>query len=115
MALDEDQVRAQDTVGLVTAIASYKEGQYIAWEWMKRHWAELDGRYGAGGFDWSELVSSVGEFSTAAMLHDVTVNSPHNPTLTLTGTMNWRPSSTHTPCQQRSERCSEQQRRLVQG
>jgi len=41
----------------------------LAWQ---TNWAELDRRYGGGGFAWSSLVASTGNFYTAGMLQDLT-------------------------------------------
>ena len=72
MALDQTQVRAQDTAGLVTSIAGYAEGQHLAWEFVQQNWAELNRRYTLTG-TMARIVSTAGHFSTEEMLQSVTV------------------------------------------
>lgn len=42
------EVRSQDTVGVVAAVAGNPSGQDLAWEFIKANWQELEKRYGEG-------------------------------------------------------------------
>ena len=64
-------VRSQDTIGVVTGVASNRHGRDLTWEFVKGNWPEFDKRYGAGGFGLMRLVSICGSFSNAAKLADV--------------------------------------------
>ena len=66
------EVRAQDTVMLVSAVAANThDGTALAWEYVKANWEELDRRYGAGGFAMMRLVSITGNFTTPEARSDV--------------------------------------------
>jgi puromycin-sensitive aminopeptidase len=64
-------VRSQDTVTLVTGVASNLQGRELAWEFVKARWPEFDRRYGGGGFGLMRLVSICGHFTDASRLADV--------------------------------------------
>ena len=65
------EVRLHNTVRVVTAVASNRHGRDLAWEFLKDNWAELDRRYGEGGFGLMRLVSITSRFSTQEKLDDV--------------------------------------------
>ena len=66
------EVRAQDTVTLVGAVAFNPHGgTALAWEYIKSNWPEFDRRYGAGGFAIMRLVSITGNFTTPEARQDV--------------------------------------------
>ena len=50
-------VRSQDTISVVGSVASNLRGRDLAWDFVKSNWAELDRRYGGGGFGLMRLVS----------------------------------------------------------
>ena len=69
-SLSED-VRSQDTVLVIGAVAGNSRGRTLAWEFVKSNWSEFDRRYGKGGFALMNLVSITGAFTTADRLKDV--------------------------------------------
>ncbi len=66
-----DDVRSQDTITVVTAVASNLKGRQLAWDFVKARWEEFDRRYGGGGFGLMRLVSVCGNFSDAEHMNDV--------------------------------------------
>jgi puromycin-sensitive aminopeptidase len=64
-------VRSQDTITLVSAVAANTLGRDLAWQFVKDNWAEFDRRYGGGGFGLMRLVSVCGNFASADKLADV--------------------------------------------
>jgi len=62
-SLTED-VRSQDTITLVSAVAANLQGRNIAWEFVKDNWDEFDTRYGGGGFGLMRLVAITGSFTS---------------------------------------------------
>ena len=59
-----DDVRSQDTITLVSAVAANIRGRNIAWEFVKDNWTEFDKRYGGGGFGLMRLVAITGSFTS---------------------------------------------------
>ena len=57
-------VRSQDTITLVSAVAANLKGRNIAWEFVKDNWDEFDQRYGGGGFGLMRLVAITGSFTS---------------------------------------------------
>ncbi len=57
-------VRAQDSVLIITALAGNRHGRDLAWEFIQANWAEMDRRYGRGGFAIMRLVGTTGAFTT---------------------------------------------------
>ena len=66
-----NDVKSQDTVGVIAAVASTESGRSLAWEFTKKHWVLLNRRYGAGGFALTRLVKSAGYFYTQTKLDEV--------------------------------------------
>ena len=66
-----DDVRSQDTITVVTAVAGNLHGRELAWSFVKDRWEEFDRRYGSGGFGLMRLVSICGAFADAGKLADV--------------------------------------------
>ena len=66
-----DDVRSQDTITVVTAVAANLKGRQLAWDFVKDRWGEFDRRYGGGGFGLMRLVSVCGNFTDAEQLNDV--------------------------------------------
>jgi len=66
-----DDVRSQDTITVVTAVASNIHGRGLAWSFVKDRWEEFDRRYGGGGFGLMRLVSICGGFADAGKLAEV--------------------------------------------
>jgi puromycin-sensitive aminopeptidase len=65
------EVRSQDTIRGVSAVASNRHGLDIAWDFVKDNWAEFDRRYGEGGFGLMHLVSLTSMFTTEERREDV--------------------------------------------
>ncbi len=65
------EVRAQDTISVVTSVAGNPQGRELAWRFLKDQWPEFDRRYGKGGFGLMRLVGMCGSFADAAHLDDV--------------------------------------------
>ena len=75
------EVRTQDTVGLVGAVAANpKSGTQAAWKFVKGNWPEFFRRYGSGGFAIMRLVGITGNFSTQEARADVEEFFQRNPT-----------------------------------
>ena len=82
------EVRSQDTVTLVSSVAGNPGGgRDLAWDFIKNNWAELDRRYGAGGFGMMRLVSITGGFTTPEARRDVEEFFQRNPTPSVTRTI----------------------------
>ena len=69
-ALSSD-VRLQDSISVVTGVASNPLGRKLAWQFVKDNWTEFDQRYGSGGFGLMRLVSVCGNFTSTESLSDV--------------------------------------------
>ena len=59
-----DDVRLQDTIFVVAAVAANNRGRNLAWEFLKEQWDEFDRRYGGGGFGLMRLVAITNAFTT---------------------------------------------------
>ena len=66
-----DEVRVHDTVSVITLVAGNTQGRDLAWQFLKDNWAELDRRYGEGGFAIMRLVGIASAFTTPEMRDDV--------------------------------------------
>ena len=64
-------VRSQDTVMLIGAVAAGRSGRDLAWDFLVDNWEELDRRYGSGGFALMRLVSIAGGFTTLERAQEV--------------------------------------------
>ncbi len=64
-------VRSQDTISVVGAVAFNLKGRDLAWDFVKDNWPEFDRRYGGGGFGLMRLVSICGGFTSEERLADV--------------------------------------------
>ena len=43
-----DDVRSQDTISVITAVAANLKGRHLAWQFVQDNWGEFDRRYGSG-------------------------------------------------------------------
>ena len=59
-----DEVRSQDAMSVIVQTAGNKDGRDLAWRFAQDNWAELDRRYGKGGFAIMRLVGITGGFTT---------------------------------------------------
>ena len=66
-----DEVRVHETVSVITLVAGNTQGRNLAWQFLKDNWAELDRRYGEGGFAIMRLVGIASAFTTLEMRDDV--------------------------------------------
>ena len=66
-----DDVRSQDTISVITAVAGNLKGRHLAWQFVQDNWAEFDRRYGDGGFGLMRLVSVCGNFTEAAKIGEI--------------------------------------------
>ncbi len=73
------EVRSQDTITVVTGVASNLRGRELAWDFVKSKWDEFDRRYGSGGFGLMRLVSICGNFTTQDKLDDMSGFFERNP------------------------------------
>ena len=64
-------VRSQDTISVVTAVAANTKGRELAWQFLKDNWEEFDRRYGGGGFGLMRLVSICGHFNDESRIEEV--------------------------------------------
>jgi puromycin-sensitive aminopeptidase len=65
------EVRSQDTVLLVMAVAGNRHGRDLAWAFVKDRWPVFDERYGRGGFAIMRLVGIGGGFTRLEDREDV--------------------------------------------
>ena len=80
ISLNQDLVRNQDVVSLVTSIANNNAGLTMAWDFVKSNWPEFDRRYGDGGFAIMRLVAMTGNFISSRKADDVKAFFENNPT-----------------------------------
>ncbi len=59
-----DDVRSQDSVTVIGSVSGNRIGRQLAWDFIKDNWAELDRRYGRGGFAIASLVGVTGGFTS---------------------------------------------------
>ena len=75
-----DDVRLQDTIFVVSAVAANNRGRSLAWEFLKEQWDEFDRRYGGGGFGLMRLVAITNAFTTNEQRNDVEAFFEAHPT-----------------------------------
>ena len=75
-----DDVRLQDTIFVVSAVAANNRGRDLAWEFLKEQWDEFDRRYGGGGFGLMRLVAITNSFTTNEKRDDVAAFFEAHPT-----------------------------------
>ena len=75
-----DDVRLQDTIFVVSAVAANHRGRRLAWEFLKKEWDEFNRRYGGGGFGLMRLVAITNAFTSAEMRADVAAFFAAHPT-----------------------------------
>ena len=75
-----DDVRLQDTIFVVAAVAANNRGRNLAWEFLKEQWDEFDRRYGGGGFGLMRLVAITNAFTTNEQRNDVETFFEAHPT-----------------------------------
>lgn len=75
-----DDVRLQDTIFVVSAVAANNRGRDLAWDFLKEQWDEFDRRYGGGGFGLMRLVAITNSFTTNEKRDDVAGFFENHPT-----------------------------------
>lgn len=75
-----DDVRLQDTIFVVAAVAANNRGRNIAWDFLKEQWDEFDRRYGSGGFGLMRLVAITNSFTSNEKRDDVAAFFEEHPT-----------------------------------
>ena len=75
-----DDVRLQDTIFVVSAVAANSRGRDLAWEFLKEQWDEFDRRYGGGGFGLMRLVAITNSLTTNEKRDDVAAFFEDHPT-----------------------------------
>ena len=75
-----DDVRSQDTIFVVTAVAANNRGRSLAWDFLQEQWDEFDRRYGGGGFGLMRLVSITNHFTTNEQREEVEAFFEAHPT-----------------------------------
>ena len=75
-----DDVRLQDTIFVVSAVAANNRGRDLAWEFLKEKWDEFDRRYGSGGFGLMRLVAITNAFTSNEKRDDVAAFFEDHPT-----------------------------------
>ena len=78
-SLDDDYVRSQDTIRVMVAVASNRQGRELAWQFLKDNWDEFDRRYGEGGFAIMRLVGISSLFTTEEKRQEVEEFFASNP------------------------------------
>ncbi|CAL8262791.1 unnamed protein product [Merluccius merluccius] len=70
--LQPTMIRKQDATAVITSIASNREGQGLAWDFVRDNWNYMFTQYGVGSFNFAALISGVtARFSTAAELQQL--------------------------------------------
>ena len=75
-----DDVRLQDTIFVVSAVAANNQGRNLAWDFLKEKWDEFDRRYGSGGFGLMRLVAITNAFTSNEKRDDVAAFFEAHPT-----------------------------------
>ena len=75
-----DDVRLQDTIFVISAVAANHKGRTLAWEFLKEQWGEFDRRYGSGGFGLMRLVAITNAFTSNEQRDDVAAFFEAHPT-----------------------------------
>ncbi len=75
-----DDVRLQDTIFVVSAVAANNRGRNLAWDFLKEKWDEFDRRYGTGGFGLMRLVAITNAFTSNEKRGDVAAFFEAHPT-----------------------------------
>ncbi|CAL8374319.1 unnamed protein product [Arctogadus glacialis] len=70
--LQPAMIRKQDATSVITSIASNREGQDLAWGFVRDNWNYIHTQYGVGSFNFAALISGVTtRFSTAEELQQL--------------------------------------------
>ncbi|XP_047200696.1 aminopeptidase N-like isoform X2 [Girardinichthys multiradiatus] len=70
--LNTTMIRKQDATSVITAVASNRAGQSLAWDFVRDHWEYMFTEYGVGSFSFASLISGVtARFSTPVELQQL--------------------------------------------
>ncbi|KAK5868073.1 hypothetical protein PBY51_012518 [Eleginops maclovinus] len=70
--LNSTMIRKQDASSVITAVASNREGQSLAWNFVREHWEYMFTQYGVGSFSFASIINGVtARFSTPAELEQL--------------------------------------------
>ncbi|XP_062245063.1 aminopeptidase N-like [Platichthys flesus] len=70
--LNPAMIRKQDATSVITSVASNREGQSLAWDFVRDQWEYMFTQYGVGSFSFASMISGVtARFSTAAELQQL--------------------------------------------
>ncbi len=75
-----DDVRSQDTITVVAAVAGNIRGRGPAWDFVRDNWGEFDRRYGGGGFGLMRLVGICNAFTDMGRYAEVETFFQEHPT-----------------------------------
>ncbi|KAM3870230.1 aminopeptidase N-like [Diretmus argenteus] len=71
-SLDPAMIRKQDATSVIVSVASNREGQDLAWDFVRENWDYMFTQYGVGSFSFGALISGVtARFSTQAELQQL--------------------------------------------
>ncbi|XP_020790682.2 LOW QUALITY PROTEIN: aminopeptidase N-like [Boleophthalmus pectinirostris] len=70
--LNSTMIRKQDASAVIAAVASNREGQTLAWDFVKEQWEYMFTEYGMGSFSFATIISGVtARFSTQTELQQL--------------------------------------------
>ncbi|XP_029289080.1 aminopeptidase N-like [Cottoperca gobio] len=70
--LNSALIRKQDATSVITAIASNRVGQSLAWDFVREQWEYMFTKYGVGSFSFASMITGVtARFSTPAELQQL--------------------------------------------
>ncbi|XP_029010286.1 aminopeptidase Ey [Betta splendens] len=70
--LNPAMIRKQDATSVITAVASNRVGQSLAWDFVREQWEYMFTQYGVGSFSFASMISGVtARFSTHAELQQL--------------------------------------------
>ncbi|XP_071403132.1 aminopeptidase N [Centroberyx affinis] len=71
-SLQPAMIRKQDATSLIVSVAGNREGQELAWDFVRENWNYMFTQYGVGSFSFATLISGVtARFSTPAELRQL--------------------------------------------
>ncbi len=73
-----NDVRFQNTLGIISSVWSNPKGRYLAWEFVKNNWKMLKERY-AGGHYFTRVFQSAGDFTKMTDAKDIEEFIKKNP------------------------------------
>ncbi|XP_067293180.1 aminopeptidase N [Pseudorasbora parva] len=70
--LNASMIRKQDATSVIVDIAGNRDGQTLAWDFVRKNWAYMFTEYGIGSFNFASLISGVTKtFSTESELEQL--------------------------------------------